>query len=207
MGTFTGANLIDELSFRLRDPTNVAYPRVVSLNILNRVQSAVNIRLGLVHGSATFTTTTSAFYSIAAIAADIAYPVQLFDESQRELDQIDFDRLTQQDPKWSRLRGIRPEVYATLGREGLIVTPIPRRATTLTLRYVKHPTTLTDGAPAWDLPDEHRSLVTDLSEALLMLRARDFAAIQETLTRVTPKFGIEDIVASLRKQTVGEHLT
>jgi len=207
MGTFAGNTLITELARRLRDTTNVAYPRATVLNIINRVQDAMNVRLGLVYGQTTFNTGNQALYSTSAIASDYAYPVQMFDANQRELDMISFDRLTQQDEEWVRRFGNRPEVYAPIGRELLAVTPIPVVAMTLTMRYVKHPTALADaGAPLWDLPDEHKPLLLDLSEALLSLRSRDYIAIQEAVNRAAPKLGLEDAAQVLRKGTVGDRL-
>lgn len=205
MGTFAGTTLITEVARRLRDTTNTAYPRATILNAINRVQDAMNVRLGLVHASTTFVTSNTALYSTSAIATDYAYPVQMYDQNQRELNLLAFERLTQQDEEWLRSFGNRPEFYAPIGRELLAVSPIPYVPMTLTLRYVKHPTALADaGAPLWDLPDEHKPLLLDLVEALMLLRARDFHAIQEAIKRAAPKLGIEDITQIFRKQVMGE---
>ena len=83
MGTFAGNALIDEVARRLRDTLHVAYPAATVLNILNRVQDAVNMRLGLVHGSATLATTATALYATSAIAAGWGYIVQAHDQNQR----------------------------------------------------------------------------------------------------------------------------
>lgn len=207
MGTFAGNTLIDEVARRMRDTSNTAYPRATVLNILNRVQDAINVRLGLVHATATFATSNTALYSTSTIASNYAYPVQMFDAEGRELDLVPFDRLTQQDDRWLRLRGQRPEFFSPIGRELLAVGPVPFSASTLTLRYIKHPTALADaGAPLWDLPDEHKPLLLDLVEAVLLLRARDFRAIQESLNRAAPKLGLEDQAQIVRRGTVGERL-
>lgn len=207
MGTFAGNALIDEVARRLRDTTNTAYPRATVLNVLNRVQDALNVRLGLVHATATFSTGNQALYLTSAIATNYAYPVQMFDVSGRELDLVPFDRLTQQDDRWLRTEGTRPEFYAPIGRELLAIGPIPRTPMTLTLRYIKHPTALVDAAaPLWDLPDEHKPLLLDLAEAVLLLRARDFRAIQEAVNRAAPKLGLEDAAQITRHGTPGERV-
>lgn len=207
MGTFSGASLINELARRLRDTLNTGYSRVLVLNIINRVQDSVNVRLGLVYGTATFATTGTAFYSTSAIASNYAYPVAIRDEQQREIDMVPFSKLAAQDPEWVRRFGDRPEMFAPLGRELLVISPIPQKAQTLTLVYVKHPTALADaGAPLWDLPDEHKPLVLDLAESVLLFRSREFKAMQEALGRAAPKLLLEDAAQILRRGTVGERL-
>lgn len=207
MGTFAGSTLISELSRRLRDTANNGYPRATILNVINRVQDCVNVRLGLVHNTATFSTGNQALYSTSAIAADYAYPVQMFDANQREVDLITYDRLVQQDDEWMRNFGNRPVVFAPIGRELLALTPIPFVPMTLTLKYVKHPTALADaGTPLCDWPDEHKPLILDLCEALLLLIPRDFHGIQEAINRVAPKLGLEDAVQIMRRGTPGDRL-
>lgn len=206
MGTFSGANLINETARRLRDTLNTGYSRVLVLNVLNRCQDALNIRLGLVHGSATFNTSNTSLYSTSAIATDYAYPVQLFDANQREIDHVKFDALTNQDDDWLRTFGNRPEIFAPIGRELLVVSPIPYVSMQLTLRYVKHTTALTDGATTIDIPDEHKPLLLDLAEAVLLLRSRDFHGMQEAVSRVAPKLALEDMAQIIRHGTVGEGL-
>lgn len=205
MGTFDGATLINETARRLRDTANTGYSRVLILNVINRVQDAVNVRLGLVHGAALLTTSNTALYSTAAFATNWAYPVQVFDGNSFELDILPLDRLTQQDPQWLRRFGDRPEVCAPIGRELIAITPIPYAPMQISFRYVKHPTALADaGAPLWDLPDEHKPLVLDLVEAVLLTRSRDFRAMQEAINRAAPKLALEDVSQIIRKGIVGE---
>ncbi len=206
MGTFTGSDLINRLSARLRDTSNTGYPRATILNVINRVQDCVNVRLGLVHNTATFSTSNTALYSTSAIASDYAYPVQVFDGNNIELDLIPFDRLVQQDEHWLRRFGARPVVAAPVGRELLVISPIPTVPMTMTVRYVKHPTTLVDGAGAWDLPDEHVGLVLDLCEAVLLLMPRDFQALQAAVQRAAPALQLEDVAQIVRRATPGDAL-
>lgn len=205
MGTFDGATLINETARRLRDTANTGYSRVLVLNVINRVQDAINVRLGLVHGAAILTTGNTALYSTSAFATNWAYPVQISDVNGRELDQVPFERLVQQDSQWIRRFGDRPELYAPIGRELIAITPIPYATMNLNVRYVKHPTALADaGAPLWDLSDEHKPLLLDLVEAVLLTRSRDFRAMQEAINRAAPKLALEDVAQIIRKGVVGE---
>jgi hypothetical protein len=165
------------------------------------------MRLGLVHGSASLVTGNSALYATSSIASDFAYVRQVFDDNKVELDVVPFTKLVQQDPRWLRSIGATAQVVSQIGREILVVVPIPLRATTLTVKYVKHPTALVDGAGAWDLPDEHKPLVLDLVEAVLLFRGRQFTAMQEALQRAAPRLGLEDAAQIIRRGTVGEKST
>jgi hypothetical protein len=208
MGTYSGSALINELATRLRDPSNTGYPRATVLNIINRVQDAVNVRLGLVHATASFTTTPGVtLYQAASIASNFAYVRQAFDDNNIELDVIPYKKLVEQDPRWIHRVG-PPQVVSQIGRTIIVVTPTPLRPTSVTIKYVKHPTALADaGSPTWDLPDEHKPLVLDLAEAVLLFRGRQFRAMQEALTRAAPKLGLEDAAQILRHGTVGEKTT
>jgi hypothetical protein len=201
MPTYNGSGLINELSTRLRDPTNNGYPRATILNVLNRVQDCVNVRFGLVHNTATFTTGNTALYSTAAIASDYARPVQCFDGGNREIDLVPFESLVEQSPTWLRDTASRPSVYAPIGRELLAITPIPTTPMTMTLRYVKHLVALTDTSQLVEWPDEFKPLILDLTEMLLLLIPRDFRALHDILGRLAPKFGFEDRARTLRRGT------
>jgi len=199
MGVITGATLVGDLSRRLRDTGNTAYSGALVLNILDRVQDSVNMRLGLVHGSVTLATTATVFYDAATMAADFAYVVQAYDQNQRELDVVAFTDLVHNDPHWIRIFAHRPELVSQVGRDLVIVTPITHVTENLTIRYVKHPAALVNDTTAWDLPDEHSTLVLDLAEAVLLFRGRYFKAMQECLQRAAPKLGLEDAMQLFRK--------
>lgn len=212
MGTFTGQALINELAERLRDTSNVAYPRASVLRIINLVQDNVNVRLGLVHANATLITDSHAIYSLETLTR-CAYPVQVFGQSEvtlvndgvRELDYIPFNSLVRQEPDWLRKFGQRSEIFSTAGRNLLIILPVPIVPETLKVRYVTHPTALADdNVTQWDLPDEFKPLVLDLCEAVLLLRARDFHAIQDRLSRAANFLGLEDVAQITRHATPGE---
>ncbi len=204
MGNFSGQGLINELAVRLRDPSNVAYPRATVLNVLNYVQYAVNVRLGLVHNTATLTTGNQALYATTSFATDYIYPVQIFDANNEEIDLVPYTTLVHQDRDWLRAQGNRVLIAAPIGRELLALTPIPYQPQTLTIRYVKKPKALADDAGTADWPDEYKPLVLDLAEALLLLRGRYWNGIQEAISRAAQKLSLDDAAQLIRRGTPGE---
>lgn len=199
MGTLAGNTLIDELSRRLRDTGNIGYPRATILSVLNVAQRAVNARLGLVMNTATLTTVNTPLYSVPDIATDIVRVVEVRD-NDRTLVKVPYEHLVYQDANWLRLYSAQAEVFSNVGRDLLVVIPTPVVSTALTVVYVKQPTDLADaGAPLWDLPDEHRSLVLDLTEAVLLFRGREFENMQAVLERIAPALGLETTLQQLRR--------
>ena len=70
----------------------------------------------------------------------------------------------------------------------------------LSLRYVKHLTELADAAtPLCEWPDEHKPLILDLCEAVLLFRGRDFRAMQDAIGRAATKLGLEDTAQIYRR--------
>ena len=199
MGTFAGNTLIDELSRRLRDTANIGYPRATILSVLNNVQRSVNARLGLVLDIATVSTINTTLFATADIASDIVRVVEVRD-NDRLLTQVPWDHLVYQDPLWLRGTGPQAEVFAPIGRDLLAIIPLPVTPTDLTVTYIKQPTDLADAAsPLWDLPDEHKSLVLDLAEAVLLYRGREFANLKVALERVGDALGIENLIQQARR--------
>lgn len=199
MGTLAGNTLIDELSRRLRDTGNFGYARGDILSVLNVSQRAVNARLGLVLSSATLTTVNTPLYDVPSIATDIVRVVEVRD-NDRILTKVPYEHLVYQDQNWLRLYGAQAEVFANVGRDLLVVIPTPVVPTSLTVTYVKQPTDLADAAtPLWDLPDEHKSLVLDLVEAVLLFRGREFENMQAVLERIAPALGLETTIQQLRR--------
>lgn len=199
MGSFTGNNLIDELSRRLRDTNNLGYPRATVLDILNRSQRSINARLSLVHATATLTTTNSPLYSIPAIATDIVR-VSAIRHDGRELTKIPWEQLAAQGRGWPRQFGPKPEEFGHIGRDLLFVVPLVAVPVDLTVVYVRQTPDMDDGVVTpLAVPDEHASLVLDLSEAVLLYRGREFRAMQQALSRVAPALGIEDLMQGERR--------
>jgi len=175
MGTLQGDDLITELSRKIRDTTNVGHTRVLVLDVLNRAQRAINARLGLVHTTATFSTTNSPLYDIPTIASDIVRIVAVRD-ANRELDQVDWRDLVHQDYKWLRRRGPEALLFSTIGREVLVIVPAPQIATTLTAVYVQQTANMDDGAvTVLAIPDAFKPVLLDVSESVLLFKAREFA--------------------------------
>lgn len=204
MGTITGTALINEVANKLRDPNNTGYSRAMVLRMLNASQDLINMRLGLVLGSATLTTANTSVYSLSSAVATNAARVLTIRESNRELSNVPWNRLLFEDVEWLRRFGKRAQMWSQIGRELLIVSPIPEVSTSLTVVYVKHPTAILDnGVSTSELPDEHMSILTDLTEAICLFRSREFNALQGTLDGVAKALGMEDAAQIVRKGTMG----
>lgn len=192
MGTFAGNTLITDLARRLRDSANIGYPRATVLDIINRSQRALNAHLGLVTASASLVTTNSTIYSIPAIATDIVRIIEV-NEGGRLLTRVPWVNLVHQDDRWLRREGTQAEVYSTVGRDLLILVPTPKVSKTMTVVYVKQTTNLADaGSPLLEIPDEHKPLLLDLAESVLLFRGRNFRNMQVAMGRVTAAMGVEN---------------
>jgi hypothetical protein len=203
MGTLQGDNLITELSRKVRDTANAGYTRVLVLDVLNRAQRAINARLGLVHSTATFTTTNSPIYDIPTIASDVVRVIAVRD-SNRELDKVEWRDLVHQDRKWFRLRGPQALAFSTIGRELLVVIPAPQIATSLTAVYVQQTANMDDGAVTLlAIPDEYKPILLDLGEAILMFKAREFKSMEEAMKRAAVALGIDGLLQRSRRGNVG----
>lgn len=205
MGTFAGSDLINTVARRLRDTGNIGYTRVQVLDIINRTQRSINAYLGLVMNNTTFVTTVAPLYSVSAIAADIVRIIEVR-EGSRILTKIPWQHLQHQSPKWVRMPDGQPEVFATIGRDLLALVPVPKTPTTLTVTYVKLTTNMTDsGVSFMDLPDEHKPLLVDLAEAVLLFRGREFKIMQAALKRIADALGIEVATQGMRRLSDATH--
>ena len=203
MGTLQGDDLITELSRKVRDTANAGYTRVLVLDVLNRAQRSVNARLGLVHTTATFSTTNSPIYDIPTIATDIVRIIAVRD-ANRELDRVEWRDLVHQDRRWLRARGPTPYVWTTVGRELLLVVPAPQLATTLTTVYVQQTANMDDGAVTLlAIPDEYKPILLDVGEAILLFKAREFTAMQEAVKRAAVALGIDGLRQRAMRGGVG----
>lgn len=199
MGTFAGDALVNDLSRRLRDTVNLGYPRVTVLDIINRCQRSLNAHLGLVTATATFATTNSSLYSVSAIAGDVVRIIEI-NEGGRLLTQIPWWNLVHQDDRWLRRTGPQAEVFSNIGRDLLALVPVPVVSKTMTALYVKQTTNLLDApAPLMDIPDEHKPLLLDLAESVLLFRGRNFRNMQVSMGRVTAALGVENKVVSIQR--------
>lgn len=201
MGTVTGAQFIDEVARRLRDTSNTGYPRAMVLRSLNAVQDLINMRLGLLQATTTLDTEDRALYTLPVTTPRVLTVRETL--SGREIANVPWNRLVAQDDKWLRSYGPQPLLWSQIGRDLLVLMPIPDSLVNVTITYVRYPTALADDAVAWTLPDEHKSLLTDLTEAVLLFRSREFNSLQEALNRAAPKLGMEAAAQVVRRGTAG----
>lgn len=201
MGSFTGTQLINDVARRLRDNSNTGYPRAMVLRSMNAVQSLINVRLGLLQGTTTLTTENRALYTVPVTTPRILTIRET--TNGHEIANVPWDQLVTQDENWIRTYGERVQLWSQIGRDLLAIYPIPTDPTSLTITYVTYPAAITDAAVAWSLPDEYKPVLTDLTEAVMLFRSREFNAMQEAITRAAPRLGLEDAAQVMRRGTAG----
>lgn len=203
---FDGQTLVNDLSRRLRDTANLGYSRATVLEMLNRSQRSINAHLGLVTNEATFTPVNTPLISIPTIATDIVRIVEIRDDQNRVLTKVPWTHIVYQSDRWLRAIGApQPEVFATIGRDLLVVIPVARIPGPLTAHYVRQTPDMADSnASFMVLPDEHKAIIMDLAEAMLCFRGRVIGAMQQALGRLTNALGIEDVFQTARR---GEDMT
>lgn len=219
MGTFAGDYLIDEVAIRLRDSANTvsvtatmvppyeavsnfAHSRVLILQVLNSCQAAINMRLNLVQSSTTFVTNAYALYNLATIDPNAGRISTIRDSHGRDLQRQPWANLVRSDERWWRTFAPRAEQWAQIGRELVVITPIPLVPETLTVVSVKITDGMTDsGASFMELPDEYKPALIDLAESVLLFRSRDFNPMFKAMERAATRLGAEDILSNARRGT------
>ena len=189
MATISTQAIITEVGNRLRDPSNFAHPRATVLDILSRVQRCLSIGLRLKITSASFAPTARrCLYEITEIASDIGRIVGVRDLG-RDLAEVPFAALGDNDTDWLRREGPQPEVFSTIGRDLVVLTPFQRASPpTLVVFYTMQTVALVDGAADFPvIPDDYVPLLMDITEAILLMRGRIFtpeSALPELMSRI-----------------------
>lgn len=196
-----GTTLIDQLARRVRDTTNFAHARTFLLETLNRCNRALQAALQAETATTTLTVVPGrTLYRIPTDfgASDIIRVIGVRDAAGRELQDIEFERLVEEDPDWLHRTDVRPEVFSRIGRDLLAVYPAvetPKLGEALTAVYVQRPADFLDDSgltPA--IPDERAMILLDLAEVVVYLRGRIFTpptAIGDPLKRLSAALGIE----------------
>lgn len=207
----TGAALITELSVRLRDQAStvaddtdvsvLAHSRVILLDIINRVNYALNAFLRLKVGTATLALTSqTTMYSVAGLASDIIRVIGVRAD-ERDLTEVPWDFLVHQDPSWFRRVGARPELFARIGRDILVIypaMPFLGPPPSVQIRYVQRPATIADSGSTVTFPtDDVKSILLDLAEVVALYRGRVFApedVIKSPLERFMKAIAVEGAI-------------
>jgi hypothetical protein len=127
-------------------------------------------------------------YEVTEVAADVGRVIGVRDSS-RDLYEVSFALLGANNPDWLRTEGPQPEVFSTIGRDLIVITPFQRASPpTLEVLYTRQTAVLVDDAGNFAvIPDDYLPLLMDITEAILLMRGRIFtpeSAIPELLARI-----------------------
>jgi hypothetical protein len=177
--------LVTKVATRARDASNIAHSRADVVEIMSHAQRAVNSRLrSFVKTVAVTPVAGRSLYVTSEIAADAVRPIAIR-VGVRDLTEVCWTSLVANDGRWLRTTGKAPQVFATIGRTMYAVVPayagLPQD---LTVVYIPALDDLDDDVADFPvIADEHVPLMLDLTEALLLMRARVLEPAQLAMER------------------------
>lgn len=185
MATTDTQTLVTKVATRARDASNIAHARADVVALMSHAQRAVNSRLRSYVASTTFTPVAGrALYQTSEIALDALRPIAIR-AGVRDLTEVCWDTLVVNDARWLRTTGAAPQVFAALGRSMFAMTPAyalsPQDVTIVYLPALDDLLDLSADFPV--IADEHVPMMLDLTETLLLMRARVLEPAQLALER------------------------
>ncbi len=182
--------LIDASLQRARDPDGLLHTRVFTLSIISEVQRLINGQLRVVIDSAVMTTDPEKLlYSVNGEVPN-AIRINGVRDGSRNLTFIPWETLVQGDPDWFRRIGEDFESWSMIGRDILVVYPAKLAASSVTVFYTKLTNDLVAEATATEMDDDHMMFILDVTEAVLLTRARDFVSAKNVINRVNARMGV-----------------
>lgn len=187
----------------VRDVNGTRHADAFVLDILSRVQRIINA--GSQKVLVTGTLTTSANLQLYTINTEFTAGIDVIRvrSNNEDLTKVTLQELNQLDRRWFRKVGSRFEMWAQLGRTLLVVHPALSVASSVEVVYSKLTTDLTADGTSLDLDADNDPMVTDLTEAILHLRQRDYQQSGADLQRFVTSFGLEAKGVDLSNVEVG----
>lgn len=181
---------------RSRDPNGTANVPQLIWNLFNRLQWAVNAEIEDVVGSATLN--LNARQCLYGINANLPNAQKILGvrNAKRDLYPVGFDSLRGIDRYW--FRRFRDDVrwFALCGYDLLVIGPPPdtlQEATSVDVRYNAVTTAITSDSSSFQLQDENVESVMELTEAILLAKARDWAGAQQAMERAVKSLKLEGL--------------
>jgi hypothetical protein len=170
--------LTDTILQRVYDAGAVVTPRARVWDLLSRGQQIVNQAFKSIIVNLDFPTgPRQQVFTLDDIAPDILKVVSVRDQN-RDLSEIQFNRLKHISAHWFGASGPRWETWARVGRSMIVVHPMKQQADLLTVVYTQVLPVLGGDADICQLPDDQLPTLTKLVEVLLLMRQRNFEAIK-----------------------------
>lgn len=181
---------------RSRDPLGTANPSIMIWDLFNRLQIAVNGQIEDVVGSVSLSLNArQCVYQINALMP-AAQKILGVRDANRDLYPMELDQLRGLDRYWFRRFKDQLRWFALCGYDLLIIGP-PQdalsEAKTVTVLYNAVTTTIVNDGSTFSLQDENVESVMELTEAILLAKARDWAGAKQALKRAVTSLGLEHV--------------
>lgn len=181
---------------RSRDPNGTANTPTLIWDLFNRLQWAVNAEIEDVVGSVNMPLVErQCLYGINANLPN-AQKILGVRNAKRDLYPVGFDQLRGIDRYW--FRRFRDDVrwFSLCGYDLLVIGPPPdtlQEATTVEVRYNAVTTAIVSDSSTFALQDENVESVMELTEAILLAKARDWAGAQQAMERAVKSLKLEGL--------------
>lgn len=169
------ANTLDILRTRLRAAGTVGIPDALGYQIISIVQRLVNARFARVVSSYSFA--VPANVTIHDIRSSITNATNIIsiEQSHRTLHRLNSWReLAEYDRDWYTATGSRPECWAQIGYDLLVIYPARTTQYNVTIYYAKLTTEIDESADSFELPTEDEDLIYDICEILFHAHMRNY---------------------------------
>ena len=182
--------LIDAVLQRVRDPQGATHSRAFVRSILSQAQRMVNAQIEAVTASASLTTHRyRQFYPINSLLPNSVKVIGVREDG-RDLSPANWREFSAVDRRWFRAVGPRMETFSVIGRDLLILHPSLDVDSSVSVIYSKLTDDLTGDGTATELDDSDLPAVLDLTEVLLLVRARKVKMAQPVLERMAGRLGL-----------------
>ena len=170
--------MTDTVLQRIYDAGGVATARANVWDMLSRCQQLVNAALDSIVVALNFSTgPRQQVFILTDIAPDVMKVLRVRDQ-HRDLSEIQLRELKYISPRWFGQSGPRWETFAKIGKTMLVVHPMKLSADSLTLVYTQILPRLGGDLDVCPLSDDQIPLLTKLTEAMLLLRQRNFEPVK-----------------------------